>query len=192
MAEQSVSITTSRSVSPFSGLPSFTENSYLPRGMISYQASGAAIAAKTLGNTMTVTTTCTLPENFAYSLTGLSILVDCTTAKDASQFDVVGYAQVENDNAAPITTFIELFSRGPVGVSSNAGDRLMWTPQSKWCPLMFNLTGNSPELQVVLTDNDTANAADARRCFFQADFLIYDIRQVTDVRVNAPMPVRTC
>ncbi len=189
MAVIAITQTPVQTLQQLSGRPIDREGSYLPRAILTFSVVSGVIAAKIATNTQTVTTSCTLPPNFAYQLVYSNFAIDCITAKDAEQFNVLGQSTIVPIDT-PARPHLRQKSEGASPTSGNTGDVQIWSPVDKFPGLIFTQSGESSIFATVLTDDDAVNAADARRFFCTVMFHVYDISQVLNVGVNAPLPVR--
>lgn len=193
MAEVAIAITPTRNVQLFAGLPASgtLERSFLPRGCVSFQNVTSTIAAKGAGNTQTITTTCTLPPNYAYSLQYLVSTININTELAAAD-DFERYAAITLNDGRQATPNVRFQAKAETSgvTSANAGSIVTWSPINLYKSVFWNQDGVSPVLTLVITDSDGTNARAAASISNQVQFLQFDIDQATDVRVNAPQPVR--
>jgi len=171
----------------FSGIP-FGSNNIYPRARINFN-SATAITLKAAGNTKTVIFTMDLPPNFAYRLDSSYVNFNLATNTEVSQYEDLGIAIVSLDiTAGSVFMRMALESKGAITDTTVAGGQKSWTLID---PITEVLQADASNIQIIyhLFDNDGVNETVALGLDFHVSFLQYDILQVTDVSVNAPLPV---
>lgn len=170
----------------FAGLPSGSNNIY-PRARIIFEG-GVTVPAKGAGDTSTMKCQINLPVNFAYALDESVVSVGSGSTTDAANVDNLGYVEIY-DGTAMFQSYIQLKAQGE-SLSGNANGSLkIFNAVESFHELIFNRNGSAPFLTSWIYDQAAgATGSFTLRCYFS--FLQYDIDQVTEVAVNAPMPVR--
>lgn len=186
MAELSQAIAPVPVIELFSGLPRGSNNIY-PRARIVFN-DDTAITAKLTANTNVVVYTLTLPANYAYRLDQASTEFGIGSAVTADNFEVLGNAFLEF-GAGVVDVVMQLQSQGVTSFVSVLGQSIVWTLPEPFGEVFYNQDGLTPLITIRLYDNTSGSATDAQNSRFYWSFLQYDIQQVLDVAVNAPLPV---
>lgn len=175
-------------IQPFADLPP-TENNIYPRRRLIAQSS-TTITAKDALDTKTIDIDVTLPVNFAYALDQLYIGLGAGGNLDVDNYEPLALCTLQFSNAALSDVFFSMESPG-ITFQDLDGSRQTYSvsPTQKFSELFSNQIGLAPTLSIALNDRDAVNLTAALNLRFYASFLQYDIRQVDQVVVNAPMPV---
>ena len=189
MAHVSQTITPTPTITLFGDVPN-QENNFLPRARVRYQGN-STVTAKGAGDTKTLDLDVVLPQNYAYAINQVFIRIGSFGNSDSSNYDDLGLGLVQSEVPGTSLANIQLSSPGNTIVDDD-GSVKIWTLIPNFCDLIYNQLGNTPQLTFTLNDTDGVNASAQMSCVFWMTFLQYDIRQVDKVRVNAPMPVRSC
>ncbi len=186
MAALSQNLTPAPTITLFAGIPQGSNNIF-PRARVKFE-DRTAITAKLTANTNTVKYTLSLPANYAYRLDQASLEIGIGSATTADNFEVLGSAFLEF--GVGVANMAMLFqSQGVVSNTSVAGQSMIWTVPEPFGEVFFNQEGLAPTVTVRVFDNTSGAATDAQNARFYWTFLQYDIQQVLDVAVNAPLPV---
>lgn len=196
MADILTTFTPSPRVDLFGDLPPGTlgDHTYYPRGRVEFKVVSGAITAKsTSTDTATVITNCNLPIGYGYAFEyGLMNAQFSTAALDADNFSNVGKWLIDDGSDSDGFVIGSLLSQGGSRSNRNAGSEKTWEFVKPFCPPFYSRDGSQALLQCQVFDTDTADATETGVWTFYASFLQFTMRQVTDVRVNSPTPVRMC
>jgi len=166
--------------------PEFSKSS-LPRACIEFSTAASTISAKSALDTNRLTIACTLPVNYGYVLSYLTM-----TIFFASQGDIDNYQDVGNidNNPQPAGSVSAVLSAGSfTNPGTNFGK--CFRAENPFKLPMFRRDGGAITFNTFLVDDDGVNATGAGTLLFYACFLQYDIAQMLNVALNAPLPVRT-
>lgn len=190
MAHQAQSITPTPNIQLFNRPPTIqAEETYLPRGRVIFSQDDT-ITAKNAGDTNQIQYLLNLPVNFGYVPEFFSLGLFFPTDADAANYEQWGQLAFQWTNPAVDTdTNVFLRSEGTIGAPTNRGR--IFTPVTHLCE-PFKAEFPNTRLIAICQDTDSVNATAAGTANLYATFLQYDIRQLDDVRVNAPVPVRVC
>lgn len=163
--------------------------SALPRGRITFQVTDGAITAKAMGNTTTITVTCTLPRNFAYTFEYLTCQLSfATSLTDAATIEDIGMMQFIRNDGVSGGRRAQLVSLGACADIDAAGSQVAYAPVNVFPSPIFNTRSLSPSILFRISDLD-AGATVAGLMAVTVSCLQYDLEQVFSVGVNFPLPV---
>ncbi len=189
MADVALAVTPALRTFPFQ-VPGGLVQQYtaVPKARLTFQALDTTIVAKGIGDTTSITITCTLPPNFAYTFEYCQIEIVCLTdISDADNFDDVGGLEFGfGDGLGGRRS--GLISSGFTGAAANAGSVKVWEPSNPYTPPVYNQVGNSPGIFAFLNDVDAANTVEGDLSVV-ISVLQYDLAQVFDYSINFPLPV---
>lgn len=188
MAHSLQTITPTAAIQSFQGAQ--TELTYLPRSRIIFSGK-ATITAKNAADSKTVQIDMTLPQNFAYVMDSGFVSFYSGSAAGALNYSNLGSLELQwSTGTADEPDVIEqIESKGEIGFEqSGTGALKTWNRVHQFSEVMYNQSGAAVVANVGLYDTDAAGTP-ALTCKYYYSFLQYDIRQVTQVPVNAPTPV---
>lgn len=196
MAQVSLSITPVQRQQQFAGRRNL--EGINPFARIILEVAGAGIAAKIATNTQTVSVVCDLPADYAYAFESLhaSIRIDAAIVGDSDSvenYEDNAEALLYIDGTASSTNqfYLPFFSRGAHNSVANARSRKEWTLSPAYKSVFYNDMGEVPNMTLVFSDSDAADATASGSMWFWASFLMYEIPQAYNVAVSAPVPVRS-
>lgn len=186
MAAVTQTITPTPTVQLFSGIPVGTNNIY-PRARVIFQ-DATAITAKIATNTNTVAYELVLPPNYAYRFDQASISFGLSNSLDADNFENLGLVFLKLV-AGTNTVAMNMKSEGVTNSVTIAGRNIIWNLENPFQEVFRQSGPGSVALTVMVFDNDGTENTDALTSLSYFSFLQYDINQILDVSVNAPLPV---
>lgn len=186
MANTTNTFTPGSTIQQFSGLVLNSNNIY-PRARVIFD-SAETITAKGAGDTRTLFTEFSLPVNFAYIIDQLTLAVN---VNDSNNYDNNGLLTVNNDQVGSDNAVLPLLSEGFAYADNQATEIKVYRLINPFGEIIYNQDGGAPLVEAKLFDDDGTNATGAGSLNLYVSFLQYDIQQVQNVAVNAPMPVRS-
>lgn len=177
---------------PFDLVPyygSALERTSLPRARIHFRAQAETVTAKIATNSSSIRVNAVLPVNYAYVFEYATLNIDIpTNIADADNFSNNGQIQFSNGDGTG-ARIGALFSRGLVPDLLQAGSQKIWHPVNPYRTIMYNVDGIAPQIFMEIWDNELVLNTDEGNFSSYLSVLQYDIEQIYNVSVNAPIPV---
>lgn len=190
MAHQTQSVIANSTLKSFQRPPTIlAEETFLPRGRVTFRDI-TTITAKSAGDTKQFQYILKLPLNYGYVVEFLSLAVAFSSQADADNYNEFGQANLQFSNPGVVND-ARVFVRSAGSAGSPTSVSKIWTYASHMCE-PFPAAVSPTRMILNVYDTDGTNATGAATSELFATFLQYDIRQLDDVRVNAPAPVRMC
>jgi len=191
MAHNLITVTPPPQIVTFGGIEAVTDDSFFPRARISFVL-GAALVAKAALDEQTCRFICNMPVNYAYVLDTVFVTVSSATVADAGNYNLVANMRIIFDQDTSTNNVQEeLVATASTGFGdAGVGSSLMYSRKPNSYNEVFAdpTRGSAPEIRIYIFD-EAAGATGALTGDIYLSLLQYDIRQIDQVRVNAPMPV---
>lgn len=181
---QSVGLSPS-DVTPFAGRPA-SENNIYPRSRIVFKNS-TQVSAKGAGDTKSLITNISLPQNFYYVIDSFFQTIGSSTSNDADNYELQGLLDYKFTDGSSSNLFTGM--TGVIALEHQSGQWLNFSRSVPFCEVWGNQLGNVPVISTIYNDTDGVNASSALTLITYCSFLQYDVRQADKVTVNAPLPV---
>lgn len=158
----------------------------LPRARVSYSVRQGSITAKIATNTTSVRVTCTLPVNYAYVFEYCTVMASFPgDIADAGHFNNEGQLTFNVEGSVQVSPLATLHSLGAAPDTNNTASMKIWAPVNAFRTVI----ANSVDITAEIWDDDAVNATVLGKLNFLLTVLQYDIEQIHNVSVNAPIPV---
>lgn len=162
--------------------------SAIPIARINYQLSAQVITAKVMGNTTSISVTCTLPANFVYTFEYMTVDLEVIDdIAEADNFDNVGDLTFSSGDGLGVRR-TSILSDGSGGTTLNAGSAKQWKANNPGVAPIFNQLQNQPNVTININDRDSA-ATNAAVFNFVLSMLQFDFDQAFSYALNFPLPV---
>ena len=187
MANTNTAIAPTPQFFPLTGLPDVTQNkTSLPKAECYFIGVSEAITASGAGDTQSLSVTCSLPQNFAYTLLDISFRV---WGIDSSKpFETCGFAGFTD--LRPSLGQVLALAHMCEGTSHNTGTTQEQVYAFNNRPTAVAIADSGPSSFEIYLGN-TNTQVQASNAEFLIRFGVYNIDQAHHVQVNAPQLTRS-